>query len=131
MCGVSGARNQGDVNRTFTLLGRLALAGCIALTAWGAFAPPDAARPHLFPWDKAEHFSAFFAMTACALVAFPRLRLAWIAGAMSAAGAAIELIQALPFVHRDGDVKDWIADTLAVGAVVGVVIAARIRRNLA
>ncbi len=118
------------MNKILLQLGRFALVACILFTAWGAFAPPDAARPHLFPWDKAEHFSAFFAMTACALVAFPKVRLAWIALGFSAAGAAIELIQALPFVHRDGDVKDWIADTLAVGAVVGVVVAARIRRAL-
>ena len=118
------------MNRTFVTLGRLALAGCILITAWSAFAPPGAVRPHLFPWDKAEHFSAFFALTACALVAFPKAGLGRIAAGLSAFGAVIELIQALPFVHRDGDVRDWIADTVAIGAVVGVVIAARIRRSL-
>ena len=55
----------------------------------------------------------------------------WIAAAVSASGALVELIQGLPFVHRDMDPKDWAADTIAVLAVVGVVIAARVRRNLA
>ncbi len=110
---------------------RMALACCVVLTGWGAFAPAGAVHPHLFPWDKAEHFSAFFALTSCALAAFPKVRIVWIGAAASAGGALVELIQGLPFVHRDMDVKDWVADTLAVLAVVGVVIAARVRRNLA
>ena len=104
---------------------------CALLTAWGAFSPAGAAHPHLFPWDKAEHFSAFFALTACALAAFPKVKIVWIAGALSACGALVELVQGLPFVNRDMDVKDWVADTIAVLAVVGVVIAARVRRTLA
>ena len=110
---------------------RTALAVCALLTAWGAFAPAKAMHPHLFPWDKAEHFSAFFALTACALAAMPKVKIVWIAIALSACGALVELIQGLPFVHRDMDVKDWVADSVAILAVVGVVIAARARRNLA
>ena len=119
------------MTKTLLTAARAALVGCLLLTAWGAFAPPGVARPHLFPWDKAEHFSAFFALTACAMAAFPRVRLAWIAGGLSACGALVELIQALPFVNRDCDWKDWVADTAAILAVVGVVLAARIRRALA
>ncbi len=109
---------------------RVALAFCALLTAWGAFSPAGAVHPHLFPWDKAEHFSAFFALTACALAAFPRVKIVWIAAALSGCGALVELIQGLPFVHRDMDVKDWVADTVAILAVVGVVIVARVRREL-
>ena len=109
----------------------MALAFCVLLTGWGAFSPAGAVHPHLFAWDKAEHFSAFFALTVCALAAFPRLGIVWIGLAVSGSGALVELIQGLPFVHRDMDVKDWGADTLAVLAVVGVVIAARVRRKLA
>jgi VanZ family protein len=43
----------------------------------------------------------------------------------------IEVIQALPFIDRDSDVMDWVADTVGVGAVVGVVLTARLRRELA
>lgn len=109
----------------------MALAFCALLTAWGAFSPPGGPHPHLFPWDKAEHFCAFFALTACALAAFPKAPVWWTAAALSGCGALIELVQALPFVHRDADVKDWIADTLAVLAVVGVLVAGRLRRWLA
>ncbi len=119
------------MNRLILIAARAALAACALLTAWGAFSPPGGPHPHLFPWDKAEHFSAFFALTACALAAFPRVRIVWIALALSACGALIEGIQGLPFVHRDMDAKDWVADTIAILAVVGVVLAARIRRALA
>ena len=118
-------------SRLILIAARASLAICVLLTAWGAFSPSGAVHPHLFPWDKAEHFSAFFALTACALAAFPKVRITWIAVAVSASGALVELIQGLPFVHRDMDPKDWVADTIAVLAVVGVVIAARVRRNLA
>ena len=132
-----GARGSDALNGTANVraylltVARLALAFCAVLTAWGAFSPPGAPHPHLFPWDKAEHFCAFFALAACAAVAFPRFPLAWTAVALSGCGALIEGVQALPFVHRDADVKDWIADTLAVGAVVGVLIAGRLRDWLA
>ncbi len=119
------------MKRLILIGARVALAVSALLTAWGAFAPARAPRPHLFPWDKAEHFSAFFALTACALAAFPKVRIVWIALALSACGALVELIQGLPFVHRDMDVHDWVADTIAILAVVGVVIVARIRRSLA
>ncbi len=119
------------MNRAVLIAARVALAFCVLLTGWGAFSPAGAVHPHLFPWDKAEHFSAFFALTACALAAFPRVGVVRIGLAVSASGAMVELIQGLPFVHRDMDVKDWVADTIAVLAVVGVVIAARVRRSLA
>ena len=119
------------MNRLLLIAARAALAACALLTGWGAFTPPGRSHLHLFPWDKAEHFSAFFALTACSLVAFPRARLGWIAGVLSGCGALIEVIQGLPFVHRDRDVKDWVADTVAIGAVMGVVLAARLRRTLA
>ncbi|MGC1305374.1 MAG: hypothetical protein WA840_23640 [Caulobacteraceae bacterium] len=109
---------------------RLALAICTFLTLWTAFAPPHGPKLHLFPWDKAEHFSAFFALTASAVLAFPRTRLVWIGAALSLSGALIEVIQGLPWVNRDCDVMDWVADTVAIGAVMGVIVAARLRREV-
>ena len=119
------------MNRPILIAARAALCVCALLTAWGAFAQPGQIHPHLFPWDKAEHFSAFFALTLCSLAAFPKTRLLWIALALSGCGALIEVVQAIPFLHRDSDVKDWIADTAAVAAVISVVIVARLRRGLA
>lgn len=78
--------------------------------------PPKAFR--LFHWDKAEHFAAFYVLTVLALAAFPRRPLAWIVVTLSALGAGIEVVQALPIVARDSDAWDWMADTLAIGAAV-------------
>jgi hypothetical protein len=38
--------------------------------------------------------------------------------ALSAFGGFIEVVQAIPALHRDSDIKDWIADTLACGIVL-------------
>ncbi len=73
----------------------------------------------LFPWDKAEHFTAFYVLMAMAAAAYPTRSL-WLLGVLlSAFGGLIELVQALPFVHRDCDVWDWVADSAGVLAVIG------------
>ena len=113
-----------------TLLARCVLASCILTIAIFAFSPPTAGL-HAFSWDKADHFCAFFALTCAAIVAFPKRQLFWIALWVSVAGAAIELVQGLPFVHRDCNGWDWVADNIGIGAVVGVAIAAQIRSWLA
>ena len=70
----------------------------------------------LFHWDKAEHFTAFYVLAILAAAAFPRRPLLAIAVSLSLLGAGIEVIQALPFVARDSDAWDWVADTLAIAA---------------
>jgi hypothetical protein len=106
------------------------LVACALITAVFAFSPPKDGL-HVTPWDKADHFCAFFAIMTAAMVSFPRQKLIWVAFWVSMSGAAIELIQGLPFVHRDCDVFDWLAENLAIGAVIGLVIATRIRSLLA
>jgi len=108
----------------------MALIAFAFVTTMFAFAPP-ASNAHLFPWDKADHFAAFFAIMTAGVVAFPRVRVVWIAAVVSAAGAVIELIQALPSVGRDCDFRDWMAENAAIAAVVGLLIAAALRRRLA
>ena len=108
---------------------RLALAGALFITFWMAFSPPGHGPP-LLPWDKAEHFLAFFVLAGLAIVALPGVSPAWLALALSATGALIELIQGLPFVHRDCDVWDWVADTIAVLSVMAVVTGVELRRWL-
>jgi VanZ family protein len=72
----------------------------------------------LFRWDKAEHFVAFYVLTILAASAFPRRSLLLIAAVLSAFGASIELVQALPFVNRDCSFWDWVADAIAIGAAL-------------
>jgi hypothetical protein len=81
------------------------------------------------PWDKAQHFVAFYALTVLALLAFPRAPVLLPAAALSAFGALIEVVQGLPVVHRDSDWHDWLADTLAIAAVLLPMQLARLRRG--
>ena len=72
----------------------------------------------LVPWDKAEHFIAFYALTGLGVAAFPRHQL-WVIGVLlSSLGALIEFVQGLSIVHRDRDFWDWVADTLAIIAAL-------------
>ena len=109
----------------------IVLAVALAYTLFKAFAPAHEGGSGLFPWDKADHFSAFFVLTGLAMVALPRQPLWRIAAGMSALGAMIEVIQGLPFVGRDCDFWDWVAEMVAISAVYAVVLAAKMRRNLA
>jgi VanZ family protein len=116
-------------NRDLRILLRVAqLAFCAAFvfTFVAAVMPPHQA-PKLFPWDKAEHFAAFYTLTLLAMAAFPRRNLLIIAVLLSAFGGLIELVQALPIVDRDCDVRDWIADTIAILAALAPFVAAHWR----
>lgn len=96
---------------------RLLFACMLAFALAKAFVLPHKML-RLFHWDKAEHFTAFYVLMVLAALAFPRRSLAVIAIALSALGAGIEVVQAMPFVARDSDVWDWVADTLAIGAAL-------------
>ena len=102
------------------MLIRLAQAVFLAaliFTCYSALAPPARAI-QLVPWDKAEHFIAFYALTGLGVAAFPRRRL-WVIGiSLSVLGALIEYVQGLHIVHRDRDFWDWVADTLAILAAL-------------
>jgi VanZ family protein len=89
----------------------------VAFTFYSAVIPPHQAV-QLVPWDKAEHFIAFYALTGLAVAAFPRRPLFAIAALLSAFGAFIEFVQGLAIVHRDRDFWDWVADTLAIVAAL-------------
>jgi hypothetical protein len=45
---------------------------------------------------------------------------------LSAFGAAIEIVQAIPWIHRYAELNDWVADSLSVAAVL--LTAALVRR---
>ena len=66
--------------------------------------------------DKFEHFGAFLALALGAGVLYARTPI-WLSAALVIAyGGAIELIQGLPFVHRDCSLYDWLADIGGVTA---------------
>lgn len=70
------------------------------------------------PSDKSQHMLAFVTLAALALLAYPRLPRLWIGVGLAAFGIMIEIVQLIPALHRQCDVRDWIADMLAVGAVL-------------
>ena len=109
------------------LLARLTFLAAILVVADGVFSPPGSG-PSLMPWDKAEHFTAFYGLAFLGLFAFPGWKVFRLGLALSLAGAAIEVIQATPWVRRDADVWDWLADTLGILAAMAPLWAPRWRR---
>ena len=70
--------------------------------------------------DKVEHMLGFGSLALLAVLAFPRMPRWRIIERLSFLGALVEVFQSIPALGRDCDVKDWIADTIAVMVVVGV-----------
>ena len=64
--------------------------------------------------DKFEHMLAFATLAALGSGAFRAMPLTRLAERLSFLGALIEVVQALPALHRDCDIRDWLADTLAI-----------------
>ena len=64
--------------------------------------------------DKFEHMLAFGTLTLLAEFAFPRMPRLRLAERLSFLGAVIEVVQSIPDLHRDCDIRDWVADTFAI-----------------
>jgi VanZ family protein len=80
------------------------------------------------PSDKVQHVAAFATLAVLGSWAYLRTPLRSLFLGLSAFGALIEIVQAIPALHRDSDVKDWIADTIACGVVLLVIGWLRVRR---
>lgn len=70
--------------------------------------------------DKAQHMLAFGTLTLLGSLAFPRAPKLRLGERLSFLGALVEVLQAIPALHRDCDIRDWIADTIAIVAVLGL-----------
>ena len=106
----------------------------LALATTFIFATMPAEQvPHLVPWDKAEHFLAFYVLAVLGAMALPKRTLFVIGLGLSAFGALIEIVQAIPALQRDASFWDWVADTLAIAAalVPSVLVRARAWMRLA
>jgi hypothetical protein len=68
--------------------------------------------------DKFLHILAFAVLSVLASAGFPKTPFRRLGLWLSAYGALIEFIQAIPMLHRDSDIADWIADTLTVIVVL-------------
>jgi hypothetical protein len=102
----------------------------ILFWAAAAFAFAMAVDPHPphfqgEPGDKVEHMAAFATLAALAAAAWPERNYAAIGLALSYLGATIEILQAIPALHRDCDIIDWVADTVALSLVLAAAWAIR------
>jgi VanZ family protein len=70
------------------------------------------------PNDKIQHMAAFAVLGMLGSLAYPQLAAVGLILGLSLFGAFIEVAQAIPFIHRDSDPLDWVADTIACLVVV-------------
>ncbi|MGN6058034.1 MAG: VanZ family protein [Sphingomicrobium sp.] len=73
------------------------------------------------PNDKIQHMVAFATLGLLGAWAYARALLMRLLIGLSLFGAFIEVVQAIPALGRDSDVKDWMADTFACGVALLVV----------
>lgn len=78
------------------------------------------------PDDKVQHILAFATLGLLGHVAFRNVAALRLIARLSLFGAVIEVVQTIPALNRDGDVVDWVADTLSVAIVLGLL---RFRRG--
>ncbi len=75
------------------------------------------------PSDKLQHIFAFLVLAVLGRLAYPATKKRKLLFGLMAFGALIEIVQAIPALHRDSDVLDWLADTgaaLTVFAMIAV-----------
>lgn len=95
------------------------LIACLVGVAYALLPQPP--KLPTYSWgDKVEHILGFAALAILALAAFPGAPRWQIAERLSFLGAMVEVAQSIPGLGRDCDIRDWIADTVAVLVVVGV-----------
>lgn len=111
------------------LLARVGLFAAIAFAVAMALLPHP---PNLIETnDKAKHMLAFATIAALGAWSYPRAELLRIGERLSFLGALIEVLQAIPSLHRDCDIFDWIADTAAIAVTLIIVWGTRRVRGLA
>lgn len=71
------------------------------------------------PSDKVQHITAFAVLTVLAQLAYPDTQRWRLFVGLTALGALIEAVQAIPALHREASLLDWLADCLAVALVMG------------
>lgn len=72
------------------------------------------------PSDKIQHILAFTVLSALASLAYPRSAKWKILLSLSFFGALIEVVQAIPALHRNASLLDWLADTAAITITLGL-----------
>jgi hypothetical protein len=91
-----------------------------------AFAIVMAVLPHppeiIEASDKLQHMAAFGTLTLLAAAAYPGTELLRVAERLTLVGAVIEVVQSIPSLHRDCDIKDLLADVAAIASAMIIVL---------
>ena len=109
---------------------RVALFLAVAVAVTMALLPQPPHLPIDRFGDKFAHMLAFATMALLAALAYPRIRLVRLGERLSFLGALVEVMQSIPALHRDCDIRDWVADTIAIVAVLLVVATIRRRSGI-
>ena len=64
--------------------------------------------------DKLLHAISFFVLAVLGIAAWGRKSWAVVALGLAGVGGAIELLQATPFISRDAEFLDWVADLTGI-----------------
>ncbi|MES1975781.1 MAG: hypothetical protein V4472_25265 [Pseudomonadota bacterium] len=107
------------------LLFRLAFWAALAFAVIMAVLPQPPHTPVDQFGDKFEHMLAFGTLSVLAVLGYAETPLLRIGERLSFLGAMIELVQSIPALRRDCDIRDWFADTLMVVLVLLVTALAR------
>lgn len=103
--------------------------GALAFAVVMALLPKPPVMPSDRLGDKFNHVLAFSVLAGLAAVGFPKLPRWRVIERLSFLGALIEVAQSIPALHRDCDISDWIADTIAVMVVTGIAALALRKRQ--
>ncbi len=80
--------------------------------------------------DKVQHAAAFAALAALGAIGYRSTSALRLFALLTSMGALIEILQAIPALHRDSDVADWLADTVAAGVILAVIYWSRREREV-
>ena len=94
-----------------------------AFFAAAAFAFVMATLPHPpeligHPSDKIQHLLAFATLGILAAYGFAQRSILTLFAGLSIYGAGIEIVQAIPALHRDSDIVDLLVDMVAAGVTL-------------
>ena len=104
----------------FRRLSRFAFWGALTFSVVMALLPKPPEMPTDQLGDKFNHILAFATLAGLAALAFPDAPRLRVIERLSFLGAMIEVAQSIPALHRDCDMRDWVADTVAVVVVTGI-----------
>jgi VanZ family protein len=79
--------------------------------------------------DKSQHMIAFGSLALIGSFAFPGMTKTRLGERLSFLGALVEIAQSIPALHRNCDIYDWIADTLAIVVVLAALHLLRLPRG--